>query len=96
MNGSVFPCSRINRLWVKHLRAEVGQVGGLGERATLDRVCAREYCGIRGHQPGHVFPYLNVFDVERWEAPSYGGHFPALETPDVLADSLVRFVSVSR
>jgi pimeloyl-ACP methyl ester carboxylesterase len=37
-----------------------------------------------------------VFDVERWEAPSYGGHFPALETPDVLADSLVRFVSVSR
>ena len=37
-----------------------------------------------------------VFDVERWEAPSYCGHFPALETPDVLADSLVRFVSVSR
>jgi microsomal epoxide hydrolase len=37
-----------------------------------------------------------VFAVERWEAPSYGGHFPALETTDVLADSLVRFVSVSR
>jgi hypothetical protein len=33
-----------------------------------------------------------VFDVERWEAPAYGGHFPALETTDVLADSLVRFV----
>src|SRR3954453_16119938 len=26
-----------------------------------------------------------VFDVERWEEPSYGGHFPALEAPDVLA-----------
>jgi pimeloyl-ACP methyl ester carboxylesterase len=32
-----------------------------------------------------------VFDVERWETPSYGGHFPALEATDVLADSLRRF-----
>ena len=32
-----------------------------------------------------------VFDVERWEAPDYGGHFPALEATDVLADSLLRF-----
>ena len=32
-----------------------------------------------------------VFDVERWEAPDYGGHFPALEATDVLADSLRRF-----
>jgi pimeloyl-ACP methyl ester carboxylesterase len=31
-----------------------------------------------------------VFDVERWEEPSYGGHFPALEAPDVLVDSLRR------
>ena len=31
-----------------------------------------------------------VFDIERWEAPAYGGHFPALETTDVLADSLRR------
>jgi microsomal epoxide hydrolase len=37
-----------------------------------------------------------VFDVEHWEAPSYGGHFPALETTDVLADGLVRLVSASR
>lgn len=33
-----------------------------------------------------------VFDVERWEQPAYGGHFPALETTDVLADSLARFM----
>jgi hypothetical protein len=32
-----------------------------------------------------------VFDIERWEEPSYGGHFPALEVPDVLVDSLRRF-----
>ena len=32
-----------------------------------------------------------VFDVERWETPEYGGHFPALEATDVLADSLRRF-----
>ena len=32
-----------------------------------------------------------VFDVERWEEPDYGGHFPALEATDVLADSLRRF-----
>jgi hypothetical protein len=32
-----------------------------------------------------------VFDIERWEAPEYGGHFPALEVTDVLADSLRRF-----
>jgi pimeloyl-ACP methyl ester carboxylesterase len=32
-----------------------------------------------------------VFDVERWEEPAYGGHFPALEATDVLADSLRRF-----
>jgi microsomal epoxide hydrolase len=34
-----------------------------------------------------------VFDVARWEAPAYGGHFPALEATDVLADSLRAFVS---
>jgi pimeloyl-ACP methyl ester carboxylesterase len=33
-----------------------------------------------------------AFDVARWETPSYGGHFPALEATDVLADSLRRFV----
>ena len=33
-----------------------------------------------------------AFDIERWETPSYGGHFPALEATDVLADSLRRFV----
>jgi microsomal epoxide hydrolase len=32
-----------------------------------------------------------VFDVERWEEPAYGGHFPAREATDVLADSLRRF-----
>jgi pimeloyl-ACP methyl ester carboxylesterase len=37
-----------------------------------------------------------VFDVERWEEPAYGGHFPALETTDVLARSLQQFVSASR
>jgi microsomal epoxide hydrolase len=30
-----------------------------------------------------------VFDVERWD----DGHFPALETTDVLAEALVRLVS---
>jgi microsomal epoxide hydrolase len=34
-----------------------------------------------------------VFTIERWETPEYGGHFPALEAPDVLADSLRRFVT---
>jgi pimeloyl-ACP methyl ester carboxylesterase len=33
-----------------------------------------------------------VFDVQRWETPDYGGHFPALETTEVLADSLRRFM----
>ena len=46
------------------------------------------------HVPRTVVEH--VFAVERWEAPAYGGHFPALETTDVLADSLVRFVSVPR
>ena len=32
-----------------------------------------------------------VFEIERWEEPEYGGHFPALEATDVLADSLIRF-----
>ncbi len=32
-----------------------------------------------------------VFDIERWDEPDYGGHFPALEATDVLADSLRRF-----
>ena len=35
----------------------------------------------------------HVFEIERWETPDYGGHFPALEATDVLADSLRRFVS---
>jgi hypothetical protein len=34
-----------------------------------------------------------AFDIERWETPDYGGHFPALEATDVLADSLRRFVA---
>jgi pimeloyl-ACP methyl ester carboxylesterase len=34
-----------------------------------------------------------AFDIERWETPAYGGHFPALEATDVLADSLRRFVA---
>ena len=33
-----------------------------------------------------------LFEIERWETPDYGGHFPALETTDVLADSLKRFM----
>jgi pimeloyl-ACP methyl ester carboxylesterase len=37
-----------------------------------------------------------VFDIERWETPGYGGHFPALETTEVLADSLVRFAGAAR
>jgi microsomal epoxide hydrolase len=37
-----------------------------------------------------------VFDVERWEAPPRGGHFPALEQTEVLADSVRRFVGASR
>ena len=34
-----------------------------------------------------------IFDIERWDTLDYGGHFPALEATDVLADSLRRFVS---
>ena len=34
----------------------------------------------------------HVFKVERWETPDYGGHFPALEATDVLADSLRRLM----
>jgi hypothetical protein len=34
----------------------------------------------------------SVFDVERWEAPPRGGHFPALEQTEVLADSVRRFL----
>ena len=30
-------------------------------------------------------------EIERWEEPDYGGHFPALEATEVLADSLRRF-----
>lgn len=37
-----------------------------------------------------------VFDVERWEAPAHGGHFPALEQTDVLAGSVRRFISGAR
>jgi len=37
-----------------------------------------------------------VFDVERWEAPQRGGHFPALEQTEVLAESVRRFVGSSR
>jgi pimeloyl-ACP methyl ester carboxylesterase len=33
-----------------------------------------------------------AFTIERWEAPEYGGHFPALEATEVLADSLRRFL----
>jgi pimeloyl-ACP methyl ester carboxylesterase len=36
-----------------------------------------------------------VFDVERWEELDHGGHFPALERTDLLADSVRRFVSRS-
>ena len=35
----------------------------------------------------------HIFDIERWDTHDYGGHFPALETTDVLADSLRRFVT---
>jgi pimeloyl-ACP methyl ester carboxylesterase len=34
-----------------------------------------------------------VFDIERWEAPARGGHFPALEQTAVLADSVQRFLA---
>ena len=37
-----------------------------------------------------------IFDIERWETPDYGGHFPALETTDLLAESLRRFISAAR
>jgi microsomal epoxide hydrolase len=38
----------------------------------------------------------SVFDIERWEEPEYGGHFPALEAPETLQNSLREFVSRSR
>jgi pimeloyl-ACP methyl ester carboxylesterase len=42
------------------------------------------------HVPRSIVEH--VFKVERWETPDYGGHFPALEATDVLADSLRRFM----
>ena len=42
------------------------------------------------HVPREVAE-LAFADIERWETPDYGGHFPALEVPDVLVDSLLRF-----
>jgi microsomal epoxide hydrolase len=36
-----------------------------------------------------------VFDVERWEQLDHGGHFPALERTELLAESVRRFVSRS-
>jgi microsomal epoxide hydrolase len=33
------------------------------------------------------------FDVERWETPASGGHFPALEQTELLADSVRRFLA---
>jgi microsomal epoxide hydrolase len=35
----------------------------------------------------------SAFDVERWETPGHGGHFPALEQTAVLADSVRRFAA---
>ena len=34
-----------------------------------------------------------VFDVVRWDEPGHGGHFPALERTDLLADSVRRFAA---
>jgi microsomal epoxide hydrolase len=34
-----------------------------------------------------------VFDVVRWDEHDHGGHFPALERTDVLADSVLRFAA---
>ncbi len=42
------------------------------------------------HVPRSIVEH--VFKVERWETPDYGGHFPALEATDALADSLRRFM----
>src|SRR5258705_8098671 len=50
---------------MKYLRAEVGQIGGLGERTTFDGACTGEYSGIRGHKTGNVLPYLNILGLER-------------------------------
>ena len=69
-------------------------VGGGGPPASPRR--SRTWTSRRSSSTCRARSSSSVFDVERWEAPSYGGHFPALETTDVLADSLVRFVSVSR
>jgi pimeloyl-ACP methyl ester carboxylesterase len=37
----------------------------------------------------------SVFEIKRWETQEYGGHFPALETPEVLVESLREFLRVS-
>jgi microsomal epoxide hydrolase len=34
-----------------------------------------------------------LFDVVRWDEHDHGGHFPALERTDVLADSVLRFAA---
>ncbi len=42
------------------------------------------------HVPREVVE--RAFDIERWETPERGGHFPALEQTAVLADSVRRFL----
>jgi microsomal epoxide hydrolase len=43
------------------------------------------------HVPREVVETL--FDVVRWDEHDRGGHFPALERTDVLAESVRRFAS---
>jgi pimeloyl-ACP methyl ester carboxylesterase len=37
-----------------------------------------------------------LFNVRRWTVAESGGHFPALEEPDILSASIVRFVAELR
>ena len=37
-----------------------------------------------------------LFNIRRWTVAESGGHFPALEEPDILSESIVRFVAELR
>jgi pimeloyl-ACP methyl ester carboxylesterase len=37
-----------------------------------------------------------LFNLRRWTVAKSGGHFPALEEPDILSESIIRFVAELR
>ncbi|MDA0184197.1 epoxide hydrolase [Solirubrobacter phytolaccae] len=79
--------------WPYHARLHGGfaldQVVAAGEKITVPMTYL-DFPREMIHVPREVAE-LAFANIERWETPDYGGHFPALEVPDVLVDSLRRF-----